>query len=310
MGLESLVRAELAGEAPSACTDLATQIRQHYGGSLAAILFYGSCLRDESREGVLDFYAIVDDYRHAYPGRLLAWANAVLPPNVFYLEGGDQRAKVAVLSARDFARAAGPSAIRPAIWARFCQPFAIAHARDDAARGRVICAGSTAIRTAVARGLGLLRANGGDVLFTPEDFWTTLFRETYGSELRTESDDSVRRLYRARSERFDRVLDAVLDELAYAGEAEVERRGRTRAVRHAPELLSRPRRGRRIAAKAIGALQLLKSAFTFGDWMPYALWKLERHTGTRLEASERQLRHPFLFAWPLFFRVIARRELR
>ena len=87
-------------------------------------------------------------------------------------------------------------------------------------------------------------------------------------------------------------------------------RGRTRVVSHAPELLSRPRRGRRIAAKSVGALQLVKSALTFGDWMPYALWKLERHTGTRLDPSERQRRHPFLFAWPLVFRVLARRELR
>ena len=100
MGLESLVRAELAGEAPDACTELAKEIHQRYGASLVAILFYGSCLRDESLEGMLDFYAIVDDYRRAYPSPLLAWANAALPPNVFYLERRGQRAKVAVLNER------------------------------------------------------------------------------------------------------------------------------------------------------------------------------------------------------------------
>ena len=49
---------------------------------------------------------------------------------------------------------------------------------------------------------------------------------------------------------------------------------------------------------------------TFGDWVPYALWKLERHTGTRIELSERQRRHPFLFAWPEIFRVLRSRALR
>ena len=93
------------------------------------------------------------------------------------------------------------------------------------------------------------------------------------------------------------------------GRAEVRREGEAFVVR-APSLLARPRRARRIAAKLAGAVQLVKSAFTFGDWVPYALWKLERHTGTRLELSERQRRHPFLFAWPVFFRVLARRELR
>ena len=70
------------------------------------------------------------------------------------------------------------------------------------------------------------------------------------------------------------------------------------------------RRLRRPAAKLLAVVQLLKSAFTFGDWLPYALWKLERHTGTRLTPTERQRRHPFLFGWPLMLRVLRRRDLR
>ncbi len=44
--------------------------------------------------------------------------------------------------------------------------------------------------------------------------------------------------------------------------------------------------------------------------MPYALWKLERHTGTHIEYSERQRRHPFIWGWPLVFRVLRNRDLR
>ena len=51
-----------------------------------AVIFYGSCLRKRTDEGVLDFYALVDDYRAAYRSRYLRTVNAALPPNVFFLE--------------------------------------------------------------------------------------------------------------------------------------------------------------------------------------------------------------------------------
>lgn len=69
-------------------------------------------------------------------------------------------------------------------------------------------------------------------------------------------------------------------------------------------------RWRRPLAKAVYLAGLFKSAFTFGDWLPYALWKLERHTGTRIELSERQRRHPLVWGWPLVFRVFRQRDLR
>ena len=72
------------------------------------MVFYGSCLRKQSAEGVLDLYVVVDDYRSAYGSRALAIANAVLPPNVFYVETRDGettvRAKYAVISRADLQR--------------------------------------------------------------------------------------------------------------------------------------------------------------------------------------------------------------
>ena len=54
----------------------------------------------------------------------------------------------------------------------------------------------------------------------------------------------------------------------------------------------------------VAVLGLLKTAFTFGDWVPYVLWKIERHTAVRVEVSERQRRHPLIFGWPVIFRVL------
>jgi hypothetical protein len=314
-GLAGIVREELLRPAPEPARRLSQEARRRYGDAVLATLFYGSCLRNTTAEGVLDFYVIVDDYRRAYASRALAAANALLPPNVFYLElptaEGVLRAKLAVISARDFARGTGPRCLRPGFWARFCQPAIAVHTRDERALETLVAAVAQAVRTAVTRGLGLLETRDGEAHFEAEALWLALFRETYASELRAESEATVSSLYAAAPERYAGALGCALDELADAGRARVSREadGSFRLAA-APGLLGRPRRARRLAAKAAGVAQLLKSAFTFGDWVPYALWKLERHTGTRLELSERQRRHPFLFAWPVFFRVLARRELR
>lgn len=313
-GVDEIVRAELTRPAPAAVQALADAARRRHGDAVLAVLFYGSCLRDATFEGVLDFYVIVDDYRSAYESRALAALNGLLPPNVFYLEHplGDVvlRAKAAVMSARDFERGTGPRTLRPGFWARFCQPAMAVYVRDERALAEVTRATAGAVRTAVSRGLGLVDANAGEARFTSQTLWLSLFRETYASELRAESDETVRSLYAADTARYDRVLEAALSDLDEAGLARVRREGEIFQLSAAPNLLDRPRRVRRIGAKLAGVAQLLKSAFTFGDWVPYALWKLERHTGTRLELSERQRRHPFLFAWPVFLRVLARRDLR
>ena len=55
-------------------------------------------------------------------------------------------------------------------------------------------------------------------------------------------------------------------------------------------------------------IRLIKSALTFGDWLPYALWKLNRHSGVTIELTERQRRHPLIFGWPVLIRLIRRTD--
>ena len=102
--LEGILEAELFREPPVAARAFETPLRDRFGQELAALVFYGSCLRKQTDEGVLDFYAIVDDYSKAYDSRALAFANRALPPNVFYLEtrSGEQtlRAISTILAGR------------------------------------------------------------------------------------------------------------------------------------------------------------------------------------------------------------------
>jgi len=317
-GLAALVRDELVRPAPASAQAFAEELRRRHGASLAGVLFYGSCLRRGSDEGVLDFYALVDDYRGAYRSHALRLANAALPPNVFYLElpRGDTRlrAKYAVFSLRDFARAVQLTSLRTGTWARFCQPTVCAHARDDAALAALVDSLCAAVESAVLRGLALLPGEGDVRDVTPEPLWLGLFRDTYASELRPESDAGPRAIYAADPPRYARALAAALDALAREGQVRVLETAveRWRVACPPGSLASARRRAalRRPLAKAAATVQLLKSALTFGDWLPYALWKLERHTGTRLEPSERQRRHPLVFGWPLIARVLWKRELR
>ena len=66
----------------------------------------------------------------------------------------------------------------------------------------------------------------------------------------------------------------------------------------------------RPAAKGLAFLRLLKSATTFGDWLPYILWKVERHSGQKVEVTDRQRRHPILLGLPVLVRLVRQGILR
>jgi len=300
---------ELAAPISGDASALAGAIRARHGAAVAAIAFYGSCLRRGTSDGVHDFYVVVDGYRAAYRSRALAAVNALLPPNVFYFElpAGDVmlRAKYAVISNADLARACRGEARRTGSWARFAQPIAAAFHRSPAARDALAAVCADAVCTAVRAGLG---ARGADWQAVESSaLWREIFRASYAAELRPEREGASDAIYAEQPARFDARLEESLAVLLECGAIERAAGGAPPRVRLQSPLARRPRRS---TGKLLAALQLVKSSATFGDWLPYVLWKLERHSGVRLEASERQRRHPWLFAWPLVYRALRRGALR
>lgn len=312
LDLAQRVREELARPAPDAALRLSAAIRARLGPATSAVVFYGSCLRKDTDEGVHDFYAVVDDYRRALTSGLLARATAALPPSVFWIEcpgaNGTLRSKYALLEADDFARGAAPGGFRTGIWARFCQPSLAAWVRDEAAREALVETCVQAILTAVGTLAPLLEGPT-----TSEAFWQRAFAETYEREMRPESPKKIRALYEGDPPRYDQVLRAALAELEARGELGVRWSGeRFEVTLPADQRAQRQRawRRRRPLAKLVYVGQLLKTAFTFGDWLPYAAWKVERHTGKPVLYSERQRKYPLIFGWPILFRVLRDRQLR
>ncbi len=312
--LEAMVVAELFRPAPKAAVLLAERFVRRHGTSVAAVLFYGSCLRRGSIEGVLDFYVLVDRYRDVYGSRALAWANRVLPPNVFYLEAdteiGILRCKYAVISCDDFDRGARPGSLRSSIWARFCQPALSVWTRDAAARRRISSSVTEAILTAVGRVVPLMADARGVACFDSEQLWLRVLQETYSAEWRTESPETIQSLHSANPDRYAAATRGALDSLANRGVLQFARSGDGFEVTASSQSQAIPRPVRRPLAKFVCLLALLKSIATFGDWLPYALWKLERHTGNRIELTDRQRRHPLVLGWPVLLRVLWQRDLR
>lgn len=314
--LEALLDAELSAPVDAAVTRMVDAIRARHRG-VSAVLFYGSCLRHRTVSGVLDFYVLVDGYRLSHGSWLEAALGWLLPPNVFYVEvdteDGRLRAKYAIISARDFGRSARGQRLDCRIWSRFCQPTRLVWARDEAARTAVLRAVRGATLTAVDRMLNWLPGDGPIQSFEPGELWRTAFRETYRAELRGEKAETIDALYAAQSERFDRVTVAALRALEARGKIRLVSSGTVLEVASDPGWRRRARlawRVRRPLTKARGVLGLIKTPVTFDGWVDYGVWKVERHSGVRIEISERQRRRPFLHAAPILWKLLRQRVLR
>ena len=316
--LAQRVAAEL-GQAPRPGIDAFCQaVRARHGEAVAAVLFYGSCLRKDTLEGVLDFYVLVDSYKETYRRRLPAFFNRLIPPNVFYLEweAGDRtlHAKYAVISVRDFERGMRPRCLHAYIWARFAQPSLLAYARDEQIRNRAVHAAARAVVTLVQRLSVFQPYHDGALHFTASALWHEAFRRTYGAELRTETAETVQTVYEAAPARYDAAAAEALAVLHAEGWLDaLTQNDDTFAATLPASRLRRARRAwywRRPVAKAIAFFRLLKTAFTFGDWVPYAKFKLERHTGTKIELTPRQRRYPLLFFSPVILRLFLRGDIR
>ena len=267
--LRTLVAEELGLPVDPRVADMAAAIAAAHGAASRAVLFYGSCLRQQQLDGLmLDFYLIVSDYRAAYAKRWLAVANRLIPPNVFYVQHGGLAAKYAVLSEADFERLNGPETRNVAVWARFAQPARMVWAADEAARERAIGAVARAAPT-------LLAAAGPRPGEAPLELWRRAFALTYSAELRAERSGRAASVVDLEPERYAR----------FAGPALAAAAGLRNAGGWAR---------RRIAGKALSVLRLAKASFTFAGGADYIAWKINRHAGTRIELTPWQRRHPLL----------------
>ena len=292
--IEALVGTELAEPVDPRVSDMATAIAARYPRAARAVLFYGSCLRQRELSGLmLDFYLIVSDYRAAYGRGWLAFANALIPPNVFAFEHRGLVAKYAVLSEADFARECSQAARGTSVWARFAQPARLVWTSDAAARAAAIEAVAQAAPTLFALTRPMLADGRRD---DPVEIFREGFSLTYGAELRAE-----------RRERPGSIVDADVERYRRLGEAIVERQ----SVPAIPARTARRRwRSRRRKGKAMTVVRLLKASTTFAEGIDYLAWKINRHAGTDIRLKPWQRRWPLVAALTLLPRLLKRGAIR
>lgn len=275
-----------------AVKSLADAVRKWREPGVLAILAYGSCLREDTTEGLIDLYVLTDSDAAVSPNRFARFFARLLPPNVYYFEMGKGakrlRAKVAVLSLPRFARLAAAETKNPYIWARFGQPARLVYARSVDVRADVEKALETASAT-LWRNAAMVSHAGEDALGA----LTRLFMLSYATELRPESEGRARLIVEADKE-FYRAAAA-----KYLG----------------PQWKSSNRRPhrwrlRRLAGKILSIGRLIKAGFTFKGGADYMAWKIARHSGVVLTISPWQRRHPILGALMLLPQVLRGKGLR
>jgi len=292
--LEALTAAELAEPVDPRVTAMAAAIADKYPGAARAVLFYGSCLRQRELGGLmLDFYLIVSDYRAAYGRGWFAFANRLIPPNVFPFEHQGLVAKYAVLSEAELARSCSRAARGTSVWARFAQPARLVWASDEAARQAAIRAAAQAAPTLFALTRPAMAPHRRD---DPLEVFREGFRLTYGAELRAERREKPDSIVDADAERYRRFGQAIVDGEAVPAVAPRAARRRWR---------SRQRRG-----KAMTLVRLLKASTTFAEGIDYLAWKINRHAGTDIKLKPWQRRWPLVAALTLLPRLLRRGAIR
>ena len=283
MTLAELVAEEVSRPVDPRVNAMAAAIAAEYGEASSAVLFYGSCLRDQPVEGsMLDFYLVVSDYRAAYSKRWQAVANAAIPPNVFPFAHAGLAAKYAVLSEADFHRLNGPETLNVSVWARFAQPSRLVWVKDQEARNKAIAAVARAAPTLLgAAG----RVDGEDML----SWWRRAFHLTYSAELRAE-----------RKGRASSVVDSEPDRYRRFGEAAV------------PFVVANAGKWglRRAQGKTLSVVRLAKASATYAGGAEYIAWKINRHAGTAIELKPWQKKHPLLGALSLLPRLLLSGAIR
>ena len=291
--LIQLIAAENAAPAGPAIVAVAEAARRRHGPGIAAVLFYGSCLRTGDDLGsIVDLYLLADSYEEIHPGPLMRIFNRLLPPNVYYIEapfaGRTARAKYALLTLEQFERLVEQRTLQSYFWARFAQPTIVLWAREPAIRERITRAIATAVLTTAQETRPLLEPDAA-----PDTVWTRAFYEAYRTELRAEAPERGVALHEAFAARYDAITQIICHpEHASPLEAIEQRRRAERRWRR-----------RRVVGKTLSVLRLVKSAFTFEDGATYLIWKIERHSGVKFELTPWQKRHPILASGTLFWRI-------
>lgn len=269
---------------------------------VSAVLVYGSTLWSGVRGATShpDLIVVIDGFRGWRRGPLDTLWGAVLPPSVYRLRDGEAYAKLCVVTSAQLTRQTSAQAKDLHLAGRLSKRVALVWSRDQEARRRIVAAQAAALNT-MAR-LVLNRFPGQVEL---DAFMLALLGLSYESEIRISEPGKVQALFTVEAEHYRAVGRAVLLGLGAVPLDAARTRYQLAASSVAPAAETRRllRRSRRRAY-----LRWPKYLATYDGWLEYLLAKLAR-SGSPVALTERQRRHPFVFALPVLYRMYRTRRV-
>lgn len=288
-------------------------LAEKYGKAVQGILLYGSCLRaGTDQDGLVDCYVIVDQYASVYQSVWLALLNRWLPPNVFYgevnLEGRIVRMKYAVLSLGDFEQSVTSQWFHSYFWGRFAQPTAVMACPSHTMSQRIISGLGRAVLTFLGNVVPQMPQQ-----FSAKDAWNIGLALSYSAELRAESKGRIATLWDSNHAYYEQVAHATF--LAHFPKIKViqgkditmyeMQYSRWDHIKNRIAWIVR-----KVQGKVLSILRLIKAAFTFQGGADYLIWKIERHSGVKIELTPVQRRHPIWAGLTTFWRLYRKGAFR
>jgi hypothetical protein len=298
---------------PHAFQMVADSLSKKYGSAVLGVLLYGSCLRAGThKDSLVDCYVLVKDYSSVYSQFWLVLFNRWLPPNVFYREVPINehmvRVKYAVLSLEDFERSVSPQWFHSYFWARFAQPTVLLVPSSQEVRERIMKGLALAVLTFLEKTLPRVKNH-----FTARELWHTGLSLSYGAELRAESAGRAETLWKSDKEYYEQLTLAAVSSQFPGVKTVSQPEGYMYIFKERKRERYRNCLGwqlRRWQGKILSILRLVKSAFTFQGGIDYLLWKIERHSGVKIELTPAQRRHPILTGFLTFWRLYRQKAFR
>ena len=279
--------------------------RQRYGSRLVGVLFFGSCVSEETRSATSfpDFFVIVDNYR-AHGSVFGALMHRILPPDLYHLRLPDRQrergfdCKYYLLSTGDLQRLTSESAPDLYVAGRLSKRTICLYSRDEAARHLLARAAYTAAWNVLLCSSALVKEP-----LAAADFYRFALGLSYRGETRIEGSGKIEALYRAGQAYCEAVFGAMTDCMVREGFIQRDSGGRLSRspASDGPQgsevdaFLERTRRRAR--------MRWPKMMLTVDNWVDQLLMKLERTHGIRIDIPPWERRIILITGWRHYFRL-------
>jgi hypothetical protein len=320
--LRSAIRSRILPAVPTRdATQLADSVAQKGGGSVLAVIFFGSrrTLAQPDPFSAYDFFVVTRDYRDFYAGLRKAGAlrrspyvvaalNGLLPPNQVSIVEGHDRApvwlKCSVVTLGAFLRDTSERRKDHFCAGRLFQPTEIVFAEEPSVLDQVV---EAILRAHVITFDWIRPWLPGR--FDAEGYVRTLLRVSLRGEIRPESGSRAEELFEAQEGYLTSVYQILLEGLAAQGDLN-DLGGGEYALSRRVTIPERVRSRCYFAwSKARATARWAKYIVTFEGWLDYIVRKVERRTGSKIVLTSRERQFPVIFLWPRVIRFLRQKDL-